>query len=243
MTQTASPPAATIHAHVHHSALKRVTKFWASRPIEIFIETPAELAPRRRHPSPRQRRDTHQTRRPRARAVRTAPCGDRHRRRRRHRRPGRPAELRRERLDRRPRLPRGRRRHGDTEPGAPRLPDILAPHARRTAKPGRAGRWSLRRNTSRAGATPWSGATTQRLIHPAAAVRFEAAESADMIRAALASAARHYPLPVTFEGEALERKAFLDGNRPCRSMERTRLRRLPGPATVATLSPTSTSSG
>ena len=32
-----------------------------------------------------------------------------------------------------------------------------------------------------------------------------------MIRAALASAARHYPLPVTFEGEALERKAFLDG--------------------------------
>ena len=43
------------------------------------------------------------------------------------------------------------------------------------------------------------------------AVEFQAAESADMIRAALASAARHYPLPVTFEGEALERKAFLDG--------------------------------
>ncbi len=43
------------------------------------------------------------------------------------------------------------------------------------------------------------------------AVRFQAAESADMIRAALSSAARHYPLPVTFEDEALERKAFLDG--------------------------------
>ena len=32
-----------------------------------------------------------------------------------------------------------------------------------------------------------------------------------MIRAALANAARHYPLPVTFEGETLERRAFLDG--------------------------------
>ena len=43
------------------------------------------------------------------------------------------------------------------------------------------------------------------------AVQFEATESADMIRAAVASAARHYPLPVTFEGETLERRAFLDG--------------------------------
>ena len=32
-----------------------------------------------------------------------------------------------------------------------------------------------------------------------------------MIHAAIASAARHYPLPVTFEGETLERQAFLDG--------------------------------
>ena len=43
------------------------------------------------------------------------------------------------------------------------------------------------------------------------AVQFQATESADMIRAAVASAARHYPLPVTFEGETLERRAFLDG--------------------------------
>ena len=42
-------------------------------------------------------------------------------------------------------------------------------------------------------------------------VEFQAAESADMIRAALANAARHYPVPVTFEGETVERKAFLDG--------------------------------
>ena len=38
MTHTAIPPGATIRARVHDSALKRVTKFWASRPIEIFIE-------------------------------------------------------------------------------------------------------------------------------------------------------------------------------------------------------------
>ncbi len=43
------------------------------------------------------------------------------------------------------------------------------------------------------------------------AVQFEATESADMIRSAVASAARHYPVPVTFEGETLERRAFLDG--------------------------------
>ncbi len=43
------------------------------------------------------------------------------------------------------------------------------------------------------------------------AVQFQATVSADMIHAAIASAARHYPLPVTFEGETLERQAFLDG--------------------------------
>ena len=43
------------------------------------------------------------------------------------------------------------------------------------------------------------------------AVQFQAIVSADMIHAAIASAARHYPLPVTFEGETLERWAFLDG--------------------------------
>ena len=43
------------------------------------------------------------------------------------------------------------------------------------------------------------------------AVQFQATVSADMIRAAIASAARHYPLPVAFERETLERQAFLDG--------------------------------
>ena len=44
-----------------------------------------------------------------------------------------------------------------------------------------------------------------------AAVEFEADEASEAVRAALRDAARQYPLPVTFNGEALERKAFLDG--------------------------------
>ncbi len=51
------------------------------------------------------------------------------------------------------------------------------------------------------------------------AVQFHAAESADAIHAAVANAARHYPLPVVLEGipgtepggVTLERRAFLDG--------------------------------
>ena len=50
-----------------------------------------------------------------------------------------------------------------------------------------------------------------------------------MIRAALANAARHYPVPVTFEGETVDRRAFLDGSIHAEDMERTHLRRLPGP--------------
>ncbi len=54
--------------------------------------------------------------------------------------------------------------------------------------------------------------------HPSGtAVRFHATESADAIHAAIANAARHYPLPVVLEGVpgtepvTLERRAFLDG--------------------------------
>ena len=51
------------------------------------------------------------------------------------------------------------------------------------------------------------------------AVKFQATESADAIHAAIANAARHYPLPVVFEGipgtepggVTLEHRAFLDG--------------------------------
>ena len=56
--------------------------------------------------------------------------------------------------------------------------------------------------------------------HPSgASVRFHATESAEAIHAAIANAARHYPLPVVIEGVpgtepggvTLERRAFLDG--------------------------------
>ena len=43
------------------------------------------------------------------------------------------------------------------------------------------------------------------------AISFMANETLQAIEAAMAGAARHCPLPVTFNGEAVERKAFLDG--------------------------------
>ncbi len=210
MTHTAIPPRATIRARVHQSALKRVTKFWASRPIEIFtevlqnsrragaarihvtVETLTEPAGRAPEPSE-----------PRL-AVTVTDDGvgiaD-------------PAVL----------LSFGENRWSDEmvarEDAAgmgilslahrgcrissrPRTPDGQAGHG-----------WSVElapeHFTGRSDALVRSDDTAP---YPSGtAVQFEAAESADMIRAALASAARHYPLPVTFQGETLERKAFLDG--------------------------------
>ena len=43
------------------------------------------------------------------------------------------------------------------------------------------------------------------------AVTFEASEAPHAVRAVLETAARHYPLPVTIDGEVIERRAFLDG--------------------------------
>ena len=43
------------------------------------------------------------------------------------------------------------------------------------------------------------------------AVTFEASEAPHAVRAFLETAARHYPLPVTIDGEVIERRAFLDG--------------------------------
>ena len=42
-------------------------------------------------------------------------------------------------------------------------------------------------------------------------VRFDAEESREAIRRTLENAARHYPLPVTLDGETVPRRAFLDG--------------------------------
>ena len=43
------------------------------------------------------------------------------------------------------------------------------------------------------------------------AVRFDADEDREAIRRAIENSARHYPLPVTLDGEAVPRRAFLDG--------------------------------
>ena len=43
------------------------------------------------------------------------------------------------------------------------------------------------------------------------AVRFDAEEAREAIRRILENAARHYPLPVTLDGETIPRRAFLDG--------------------------------
>ena len=42
-------------------------------------------------------------------------------------------------------------------------------------------------------------------------VRFDADEDREAIRRAIENSARHYPLPVTLDGEAISRRAFLDG--------------------------------
>ncbi len=210
MTNNANPPAATIRARVHENALKRVTKFWASRPIEIFLEA---LQNSRRAGATRVRVTVE---------TLTKPSGH----------ASEPSEPRlavtitddgagiedpavllsfgengwsddlvsREdaagmgilslthrgcRISSRPRSPGGQAGHGWSV-------DLEPEHftGQRDAL--------VRRDDG----APYPSGT---------AVRFEARESADMIRAALTSAARHYPLPVTFEDEALERRAFLDG--------------------------------
>jgi len=210
MTRTANPPVATIRARVHQSALKRVTKFWASRPIEIFFET---LQNSRRAGATRVHVTVETLTKPAGRATEPseprlavtvtddgAGIED-------------PAVLlsfgengwsdelvaredaagmgilslahRGCRISSRPRTPGGEVEYGWSVDLAPEQ------------FTGRSDAPVLRDDRA-----PYPSGT---------ALRFEAAESADMIRAALASATRHYPLPVTFQGEALERKAFLDG--------------------------------
>ena len=211
MTRTANPPAATIRARVHDSALKRVTRFFASTLYEIFVET---LQNARRAGAARVRVTVGTA------VDQPADCGTE------------PSEARltvtvtddgagiedpavllsfgengwnddlvaREdaagmgilslahrgyRISSRPRTPDGHVGHGWSV-------DLLPEH--------------------------FTGHSDAQVLYDddapypsGAAVQFQATVSADMIRSAIASAARHYPLPVTFEGETLERRAFLDG--------------------------------
>ena len=211
MTHTAIPPGATIRARVHEGALKRVTRFFASTLTDVFVET---LQNSRRSGATRVRV-----------AVDTAT--------------GHPgngaAEPPETRLsvtvtddgagieDPAVLLSFGENRWSDTlvaREDAAGMGILSLAHrgcriASRVRTPdGDAGHgWSVdlqpEHFTGRSDAPvrPDDGAP-----HPSGtAVRFHATETADAIHAAVANAARHYPLPVTFEGEAVERKAFLDG--------------------------------
>jgi len=210
MTHTAIPPGATIRARVHDSALKRVTKFWASRPIEIFLET---LQNSRRAGATRVRvtvetlakpaGHTPEPSEPRlAVSITDDGAGIEN-----------PAVL----------LSFGENGWNDdlvAREDAAGMGILSLAHrgcrisSRARTHDGHAGQgWSVdlepEHFTGRSDAlvrpddgAPYPSGTT---------VEFQAAESADMIRAALTNAARHFPLPVTFEGEMLERRAFLDG--------------------------------
>ena len=210
MTRTANPPVATIRARVHQSALKRITKFWASRPIEIFLET---LQNSRRAGATR----VHVT-------VEALTKGA-----------GRAPEPSEPRLavtvtddgagieDPAVLLSFGENGWSDdlvAREDAAGMGILSLAHrgCRISSRPrppgGQVGQgWSV--DLAPEHFTGQSSAPVQRddnAPYPSGtALRFEAAESAEMIRSALASAARHCPLPVTFEGETLERRAFLDG--------------------------------
>ena len=214
----ASPPAATIRARVHESALKRVTKFFASTLTDAFTET---LQNARRSGATRVRVTVETLAKPTGRATEPseprlavtvtddgAGIAD-------------PAVLlsfgengwtdelvaredaagmgilslahRGCRIASRVRTPGGHAGHGWSV-------ELEPEHftGRRDAR--------VRRDDS----APYPSGT---------AVRFEATESANAIQTAITNSARHYPLPVIFEsipgtepgGAALERKAFLDG--------------------------------
>ena len=210
MTNNANPPVATIRARVHQSALKRVTKFWASRPIEVFLEAlqnsrrasathvcvTVETLPKPARHAPEQSEPRHAV------AVTDDGAGIED-----------PAVL----------LSFGENGWNDdlvTREDAAGMGILSLAHrgCRISSRPrthdGHAGHgWSVDLEPEHF--TGQSDVPVRRddgAPYPSGtAIRFEATESADMIRAALASAARHYPLPVKFEGEALERRAFLDG--------------------------------
>ncbi len=210
MTNTANPSVATIRARVHQNALKRVTKFWASRPIEVFLEA---LQNSRRAGATRVRVTVETLSKPARRAPESSEprlavtvtddgAGIEN-----------PAVL----------LSFGENGWSDdlvSREDAAGMGILSLAHrgCRISSRPrthdGHAGQgWSV--DLAPEHFTGQSDALVRRddgAPYPSGtAVRFEATESADMIRAALANAARHYPLPVTFEGETLERRAFLDG--------------------------------
>ena len=210
MTHNAIPPAATIRARVHKSALKRVTKFFVSKLNEILLEA---LQNSRRAGATRVRVTAKTLTQP-------ADCAPE------------PSETR---LtvtitddgagiaDPAVLLSFGENGWSDdlvAREDAAGMGILSLAHrgcriASRTRTPdGHAGHgWSVDLEPEH-----FMGRSDAQVRHDdsppypsGTTIQFEAAESADAIHAAIASAARHYPLPVTFEGVTLERRAFLDG--------------------------------
>ena len=217
MNHTAIPPAATIRARVHESALKRVTKFFASTLTDVFVEA---LQNSRRSGATRVRvtvgtatghpgngaAEPPETRLTVTVADDGAGIED-------------PAVL----------LSFGENGWTDdivAREDAAGMGILSLAHrgcriTSRTRTPdGHAGHgWSVRLAPEHF--TGRSDAEVRRddsAPHPSGtAVQFHATESADAIHAAIANAARHYPLPVVIEGVpgtepvTLERRAFHDG--------------------------------
>ena len=212
MNHTAIPPAAAIRARVHEGALKRVTRFFASTLTDAFIET-LQNARRSGATGVRVTVGTHAGQP--AETLLTVTVAD----------DGAgiadPAVL----------LSFGENgwtndivaREDAAGMGILSLAQRGCRIASRTRTPdGHAGHgWSVdlapEHFTGRADAEV---RRDDRAPYPSGtAVQFHAAESADAIHAAVANAARHYPLPVVLEGipgtepggVILERRAFLDG--------------------------------
>ncbi len=217
MTHTAIPPGATIHARVHESALRRVTRFFASTLTDVFVEA---LQNSRRSGATRVRV-----------TVGTAA--------------GHPGNGAAEPPETRLTVTVTDDGAGIADPAVLLsfgengwTDDLVAREdaagmgilslaqrgcrimSRSRTPDGHAGHgWSVdlqpEHFTGRSDARVRPDDTAP---HPSGtAVRFHATESADAIHAAIANAARHYPLPVVIEGitgtepVTLERRAFLDG--------------------------------
>ena len=203
MPNASEQPAAPIRARVHDGALRRVTRFFSSTPVDIFSEllqnarrAGATCVGRRYRKPPRTRGRRH--------------SGHRDRRRHGRRRCRRASVVRRDRLGRSHRAERGCRRHGARLAGPARLPRVLAPsRVQGRSRPG----WRIALTPAHflgeenAIPLPDNGAPYPN----GTAVSFKGDETLDAIEGALARAALHYPLAVTFNGEAVDRRAFLDG--------------------------------
>ncbi len=209
MTHSAIPPGATIHVRVHEGALKRVTRFFASTLTDAFVEA---LQNSRRSGATRVRVTVGTAAEPSETRLTVTVTDD-----------GTGIED--------PAVLLSFGENGWTDDIVARedaagmgILSLAQRGCRITSRPrtpdGHAGHgWSVDLQPEH-----FTGRSDARVRHDDAAphpsgtsVRFHATESADAVHAAIANAARHYPLPVVIEGVpgtepvTLEHLAFLDG--------------------------------